>query len=156
MSPRRNWDSLTPYLASECAPPPGTKGGVAFSPAGEGLGESQFRRLEKSLALCLLRELHAFMRRALNATLFIERKTSTKIRTADFIGHYWPIFKKNVSIYFAESFLNKLWSVDSEPTISLLVTVVPGLLVYSKSRPHLTDKKSTKSVKGKTYNEFNN
>ena len=27
MSPRRNWDSPTPSLASECAPPPGTKGG---------------------------------------------------------------------------------------------------------------------------------
>jgi hypothetical protein len=27
MSPRRNWDSPTPSLASKCAPPPGTKGG---------------------------------------------------------------------------------------------------------------------------------
>jgi hypothetical protein len=27
MSPRRSWDSPTPSLASECAPPPGTKGG---------------------------------------------------------------------------------------------------------------------------------
>jgi hypothetical protein len=27
MSPRRNWDSPTPSLASECAPTPGTKGG---------------------------------------------------------------------------------------------------------------------------------
>jgi hypothetical protein len=54
MSPRRNWDSPTPSLASECAPPPGTKGWGAHSPAGEGLVESQFRRLEKSLALYLL------------------------------------------------------------------------------------------------------
>jgi hypothetical protein len=53
MYPRRIRDSTTPSLASECAPPPGTKGG-AHSPAGEELGESQFRRLEKSLALCLL------------------------------------------------------------------------------------------------------
>jgi len=52
MFPRRNWDSPTPSLAGECAPPPGTKG--ARSPAGEGLGESRFRRLEKSLVLCLL------------------------------------------------------------------------------------------------------
>jgi hypothetical protein len=37
-----------------CPPAPGTKGGGAHSPAGEGLGESQFLRLEKSLALCLL------------------------------------------------------------------------------------------------------
>ncbi len=37
MSPRQNWDSPNPSLASECAPPPGTKG-----------------RLVKSLALCLL------------------------------------------------------------------------------------------------------
>ncbi len=54
MSPRRNWDSPNPSLASKCAPPPGTKGEGAHSPAGEGLGESQFRWLEKSLALCLL------------------------------------------------------------------------------------------------------
>ncbi len=40
----RHWDSPTPYLASECAPPPGAR-----SPAGEGLGKSQFRRLEKKL-----------------------------------------------------------------------------------------------------------
>ncbi len=33
--------------------PPRTGGGGAHSPAGEGLGESQFRRREKSLALCL-------------------------------------------------------------------------------------------------------
>ena len=50
MSPRRNWDSPTPFLASECAPPPGTKGGEAHSPAGEGLGKSQFPRLEKKLS----------------------------------------------------------------------------------------------------------
>jgi hypothetical protein len=54
MSPRWNWDSPNPSLASQCAPPPGT-----FHPhpsrAGEGLGESQFQRLEKKLiALCLV------------------------------------------------------------------------------------------------------
>ncbi len=53
MSPRRNWDSPTLSLASECASPPGTKGGRAHLPVSEGLGESQFRRLEKSLAVCL-------------------------------------------------------------------------------------------------------
>jgi hypothetical protein len=50
MSPRRNWDSPTPSLASECAPPPRTVCGGAHSPAGEGLEESQFRRLEKKLS----------------------------------------------------------------------------------------------------------
>ncbi len=54
MSPRRNWNSPNPSLNSEFAPTPGTKGEVINSPAGEGLGESQFRRLEKSLALCIL------------------------------------------------------------------------------------------------------
>ncbi len=49
MSPRWNWDSATPPFASECAPPP-RKGGGAHSPAGEGLGESQFRRLERKLS----------------------------------------------------------------------------------------------------------
>ncbi len=56
MSPRRNWESPTPSLANECAPPPGTKGGGGHSLAVEGLGESQFRGLEKSLVLCLLCE----------------------------------------------------------------------------------------------------
>jgi hypothetical protein len=54
MSPRWNWDSPTPLAASECALPPRTKGGGAHSPAAEGVGESQFQRLEKRLALCLL------------------------------------------------------------------------------------------------------
>ncbi len=40
-----------PSLASDCAPPPRTGGGGAHSPAGEGLGESQFRRLEKKLSI---------------------------------------------------------------------------------------------------------
>ncbi len=50
MSPRRNWDSPNPSPASECAPPPGPKGGEAHSPAAEGVGESQLRRLEKKLS----------------------------------------------------------------------------------------------------------
>ena len=41
MSPRRNWDSPTPPLASECAPPPEPKGG------GGGRRHTQFLRLEK-------------------------------------------------------------------------------------------------------------
>ncbi len=48
--PRRNWDSPNPSLASECAPPPRTGGRGAHSPAGAGLGASQFRRLEKMLS----------------------------------------------------------------------------------------------------------
>jgi hypothetical protein len=47
MSPRRNLDSPSPSPASEWAPAPEPKGGGAHSPAGEGVGESQFRRLEK-------------------------------------------------------------------------------------------------------------
>ncbi len=39
---------------SECALPPVPKGGGAHSPAAKGVGESQFQRLEKRLALCLL------------------------------------------------------------------------------------------------------
>ncbi len=50
MSPRRNWDSPTPLAESECALPPGIKGGRAHSPAAQGVGESQFLRLEKKLS----------------------------------------------------------------------------------------------------------
>ncbi len=53
MSPRWNWDSPTPLAASECVSPPVPKGGGAHSPAAKGVGESQFQRLEKRLALCL-------------------------------------------------------------------------------------------------------
>jgi hypothetical protein len=38
MSPRRNWDSPTPSLASECAPSPGTKGGGGGGPHAAGGG----------------------------------------------------------------------------------------------------------------------
>ncbi len=54
MSPRQNWDSPTSTLSPASVPlPPEPRGGTD-SPAGEGLGESQFRRLEKCLSLCLL------------------------------------------------------------------------------------------------------
>jgi hypothetical protein len=54
MSPRWNWDSPTPLAASECAFPPGPKGGGAHSPAAKGVGGVPIPRLEKRLALCLL------------------------------------------------------------------------------------------------------
>jgi hypothetical protein len=55
MSPRRNWDSHNPSLASECAPPSSqNRGGGGYSPAGEGLGDPNSDDLRKSLALCLL------------------------------------------------------------------------------------------------------
>ncbi len=53
MSLRRNRDSPNPSLASECAlctAPQNRGGGGAHSPAGEGLGESHFRRLKKKLS----------------------------------------------------------------------------------------------------------
>ncbi len=50
MSPRRNWDSPNPSPACESAPPPRTGGGGAHSPAAKGVGEFQFRRLEKKLS----------------------------------------------------------------------------------------------------------
>ncbi len=51
MSSRRNWDSPTPFLASECAPPPPKpKGGGLTRLRVRGWGESQFRRLEKKLS----------------------------------------------------------------------------------------------------------
>jgi hypothetical protein len=43
-----------PLSRQRACPSLRTGGGGSFSPAGEGLGESQFQRLEKSLALCLL------------------------------------------------------------------------------------------------------
>jgi hypothetical protein len=56
MSPRRNWNSPTPSLVIECAPPSGTKGG-----GGEhtrlrvkGWGSPNADDWRKSLALCLL------------------------------------------------------------------------------------------------------
>ncbi len=44
------WDSPNPSPASECALPHGPKVGGARSPAAKGVGESQFRRLEKKLS----------------------------------------------------------------------------------------------------------
>jgi hypothetical protein len=45
---------IQPLSRQPMCPFPQNQGGGAHSPAGEVLGESQFRRLEKSLALCLL------------------------------------------------------------------------------------------------------
>jgi hypothetical protein len=42
------------FSRKRVCPPPGPKGGGAHSPAAKGVGESQFQRLEKRLALCLL------------------------------------------------------------------------------------------------------
>jgi hypothetical protein len=44
----------TPLSPASVPLPPEPGGGGAHSPAGDGLGQSHFRRLEKSLALCLL------------------------------------------------------------------------------------------------------
>ncbi len=55
MSPRQNWDSPTPYLASECAPPPGPKGGGGHTRLrAMGWGSPNSDDWRKSLALCLL------------------------------------------------------------------------------------------------------
>jgi hypothetical protein len=59
MSLHRNWDSPTPSLASECAPPPGTKwGGEGHTRLRvRGVGKSQFQRRDKkpsSLSTCTL------------------------------------------------------------------------------------------------------
>jgi hypothetical protein len=50
ISPRWNWDNPTPSPRRRVCTPPLVPGGGAQSPAGEGLGESQFRRLEKKLS----------------------------------------------------------------------------------------------------------
>jgi hypothetical protein len=52
MSPSRNWDSPNPFPASECALPADQRVGPgAHSPvAAKGVGEFQFRRLEKKLS----------------------------------------------------------------------------------------------------------
>ncbi len=44
----------TPLSPASVPSPPGPKDGGAHSPAAKGVGESQFRRLEKSLALCVI------------------------------------------------------------------------------------------------------
>ncbi len=52
MSPCRNWDplSLNRVTIRVCSPPPEPNGGRAHSPAGEGVRESKFQRLEKKLS----------------------------------------------------------------------------------------------------------
>ncbi len=52
MSPRRNWDSPTPSLASKCAPPSGTGGGDTRVQM-RGWGSPNSNNWRKSLALCL-------------------------------------------------------------------------------------------------------
>ncbi len=49
MSPRRIWDSPNPSPARDCAPPLNQRVGGTLA-CGWGVGESQFRRLEKKLS----------------------------------------------------------------------------------------------------------
>jgi hypothetical protein len=50
LSPRWNWDKSTPFPASECAPPPPTKGGGHTRFRMREVGGSQFGRHEKKLS----------------------------------------------------------------------------------------------------------
>jgi hypothetical protein len=53
MSPRWNWDSPTPSLASECSPPPGTNGSGRHTRLRlRGWGSPNSDDWRKSLALC--------------------------------------------------------------------------------------------------------
>jgi hypothetical protein len=52
MSPRRNWDSPNPSLASECAPPPRTGGGGHTRLRVRGWGSPNSDEWRKSLPLC--------------------------------------------------------------------------------------------------------
>jgi hypothetical protein len=66
MSPRRNWDSPTPSLASECAPPPGTKGHTCLRMRGWGSPNSDDRgekaehsaySVKSTITLCFYRRI---------------------------------------------------------------------------------------------------
>ncbi len=50
MSPRRNWDSPSPSLASECAPPPRAKGGGGTLACGLGIGGVPIRTTGEKLS----------------------------------------------------------------------------------------------------------
>ncbi len=54
MSHSRNWDSPNPTPASECALPPGPKGGAHTRLRVRGWGSPNSNDWRKSLALCLL------------------------------------------------------------------------------------------------------
>ncbi len=54
MSPRRNWDSPNPSLASKCAPSPRTGRGGHTRLRVRGWGSPNSDDSRKSLALCLL------------------------------------------------------------------------------------------------------
>jgi hypothetical protein len=104
MSPRQNWDSTKPSLASECAPPPGSKGEGAHSPAGEGFAESQFRRLEKGLALCILCGWHytlyeytlcTYRKRSRYVVIFnLSEMTTNRVTLNTGYMHYMPILNQ--------------------------------------------------------------
>jgi hypothetical protein len=83
MSPRQNLDSPTPSLVSECAPPPGTKGGGQTRLRVRGWGSPNSDDRRKSLALCQLCDLHLLCTLML-ATFPIRTPTSTPTATPTF------------------------------------------------------------------------
>ncbi len=82
--------ALTHEKRITVCPSPRNQGGEALSPAGKGLGESQFRRLEKSLALCLLcgkdRSILSYFLGSVRKFVLKEIKLRNLKKTLTFVG----------------------------------------------------------------------
>jgi hypothetical protein len=98
MSPRRNWDSPNPSLASEFAPPPRT--GVGHTRLRvRGWGSPNSDDLRKSLALCLLC--------GILLSLYVENivnSTTTFVVVVSFASNCWDRKDTNVNIVQAFTF----------------------------------------------------
>jgi hypothetical protein len=74
MSPRQNWDSPNPSLASECGPPPRTGGGGHTRLRVRGWGSHNSDDWRKSLTLCLLCD--SYIQKNYLAGIFLSRNLS--------------------------------------------------------------------------------
>ncbi len=124
-SPRRNWDSPTPLSRQQVCPSPRNQRGgghTAHLPAGEGLGESQFRRLEKKLSTLLLcwPPSKLFLHREFRKTLIKAFFSETNIILSVFLNcasiNIWNIYLCAARVegiserYPKDSTCNRLWN----------------------------------------------
>ncbi len=118
-----------PFSHKRVCPPPVPKGGGAHSPAAKGVGESQFQRLEKRLALCLLCGVDPLIDQAYYKESRSEKDTWFNRVSADPVSKLYTVFPFSlpVSVYILVFF----WWPFLQGTIeTMLITAGASSLCY--------------------------
>ncbi len=87
-----------PFSRKRVCPPPGPKGGGAHLPVAKGVGESQFQRLEKRLALCLLCALILYIQPiSLHINVSVDWKSAPN--SVLLLSEFWKLILRHVMAF---------------------------------------------------------